>query len=88
MIVQLEVNSSDAAELLDFLNADGGLRAAVTERLIPKNRPEDVARLTAIMTALGRISSALTLALDAERQLDERWRAERKTEARRLAGLD
>lgn len=87
MIVQVDVQSDDAEVLVNFLNADEGLRSAVVEKLIPQNKPENIARLTAITAALGAISRGLTLALDAERQLDAAWRAERDAEAKKLAGL-
>lgn len=87
MIVQVDVQSKDAEELLRFLNADEGLRAAVVEKLIPQNRPENIARLTAVTAALGCISNGLTLALEAERTLDAQWRAQRDAETKALAGL-
>lgn len=77
MIVQVDVQSKDAEELLRFLNADEGLRTAVAEKLIPQNKPENIARLTAVTAALSRISRGLALALEAERVLDAQWRAER-----------
>ena len=88
MIVQLDMSSDDAKAIVDFLNDDNGLRSAVVERLIPENKPPFIARLTSVSAGLGAISRALTLALDAERQLDAAWRAERDAEARRMAGLD
>lgn len=63
MIVQIDIHEPDARALLAFLNADEGLRAAVVERLIPQNRPENIARWTSITAAFGRLSAALSAAL-------------------------
>lgn len=63
MIVQMEIDKQNAEVLLTFLNADEGLRAAVVERLIPQNRPENIARWTSITAAFGRLSAALSAAL-------------------------
>ena len=63
MIVLIDLHEPDARALLAFLNADEGLRAAVVERLIPQNRPENIARWTSITAAFGRLSAALSAAL-------------------------
>jgi len=88
MIVKIEVQADYAEALLAFLNADEGLRSAVVEKLIPQNKPENIARWTAVTAALGTISRGLTLALEAERALDTAWQAERAAELKRIAGLD
>lgn len=64
MKIELDIHEPDARALLSFLNADEGLRAAVVERLIPQNKPENVARWTSITAALGRLSAALSAALE------------------------
>lgn len=88
MIVKIEVDADNAEVLLTFLNADEGLRSAVVEKLIPQNKPEGIARYTAITAALGAISRGLTLALEAERALDAAWQAGRAAELKQIAGLD
>lgn len=65
MLIQLDIHEPEARALLAFLNADEGLRAAVVERLIPQNRPDNIARWTSITAALGRLSAALSAALKA-----------------------
>lgn len=62
-IIQVDMHEAEARALLAFLNADEGLRAAVVERLIPQNRPENIARWTSITAAFGRLSAALSAAL-------------------------
>lgn len=76
MIVQIDVHPTDAAALVKFLNDDdNGLRNAVAEKLIPQNKPENVAKLTGVVAGLAAVSRGLSLALDAQAQFDEDHRA-------------
>jgi len=78
MILQIEVNTADAKATLAFLNADGGLRNAVADKLIPQNKPENVAKLASVVSGLAAISRGLSLALDAEAQFEADYRASQR----------
>ena len=80
MIVQLDMHPTDAAALVKFLNDDAGLRNAVAEKLIPQNKPENVAKLTSVVTGLAAVSRALSLALEAQAQFDADFKAQRAAE--------
>jgi hypothetical protein len=80
MIVQLDIHPTDASALVKFLNDDAGLRNAVAEKLIPQNKPENVAKLTSVVSALGAISRGLSLALDAQAQFDADFKRQRAAE--------
>lgn len=81
MIVRLDIHPTDAAATIAFLNDDAGLRNAVAEKLIPQNKPENVAKLTSVVTGLGAVSRALSLALAAQAQFDADFKASRERAA-------
>lgn len=87
MKVTIEVHPADAQLFVRYLNGDEGVREEVVRQLLQQNKPDGIAKMTAIIGVFGRISAGFVTALDA-RPTTAQERAQRYKEARALAGLD
>ena len=81
MRIVIEMDPDAGSKFLAYLSS---VRTRAANELVAAQREVDIARMTDIVNALGRISAGLTLAMDEEAEHNVAFREAKKRELRAM----